>query len=170
MPPTTAPFSLLLLKRRAPTGWKGIRRRTFPGEWITCSEPTINLEGSKVGPRPGFDSCPRVMESGTTGDAPIQGQGLSHSLEVPQMYSRPEERSTVESPRREASSPRTLSHGTKVRTTTLWHFWRAPPWPLADSYQMEHGPPLEFPANSSLEIVETRSTRVVRRSPPLLLS
>jgi hypothetical protein len=43
----------------------------------------INLEGSKAGPRPGFDSCPRVTESGTTGDASIQGQGSSHSLEVP---------------------------------------------------------------------------------------
>jgi hypothetical protein len=71
-PPTTVPFSLLLLKRRAPTGWKGIRRRIFPDEWITGSEPNINLEGSKAGPRPGFNSCPRVTESGTSGGASIQ--------------------------------------------------------------------------------------------------
>jgi hypothetical protein len=121
----------------------------------------MNLEGSKAIPRPGFDSCPRVTESGTTGDTPIQGQGSSHSLEAPQTYSRPEERSTVEFPRRKASSPRTLSHGTDIHTTTLWHFWRVPPWPLADSYQMEHGLPLEFPANSSPEIVGTRLMRVV---------
>jgi hypothetical protein len=60
--------------------------------------------------------------------------------------------------------------GTKIRTTTLWHFWRAPPWPLVDSYRMEHELPLEFPANSSPEIIETRPARIVRRSPPLLLS
>jgi hypothetical protein len=75
----------------------------------------------------------------------------------------------VESPRREASSPRILLHGTEIHATTLWHFLRAPPWPLADSYRMEHRLPLEFPANSSPETVRTRLTRVVRRSPPLLL-
>jgi hypothetical protein len=77
------------------------------------------------------------------------------------MYSRLEERSIVESPRREALSPQILSHGTEIRMTTLWHFWRAPPWPLADSYQMEHGLPFEFSANSSSEIIGTRPTRVV---------
>jgi hypothetical protein len=64
-------------------GQKGIHRWIFLDEWITGSEPNINLKGSKAGPRPGFDSCPRVTESGTTEDASIQGQGLSHSLEVP---------------------------------------------------------------------------------------
>jgi hypothetical protein len=151
-------------------GQKGIRRWIFPDEWITGSEPNINLEGSKAGPRPGFDNCPRVTESGTTRDASIQGQGSSHSLEAPQTYLRLEERSIVESPRREASSPWILSHGTEIRTTTLWHLWRAPPWPLTDSYRMEHGLPLEFPANSSPKIVGTRLTRVVQRSLPLLLS
>jgi hypothetical protein len=34
---------------------------------------------------------------------------------------------------------------------------------------MEHGLPLEFPVNSSPETAGTRPTRVVRRSPPLLL-
>jgi hypothetical protein len=48
-------------------------------------------------------------------------------------------------------------------------FLRAPPWLLADSYRMEHGLPLEFPVNSSPEIVGTRPTRVVQCSPPLLL-
>jgi hypothetical protein len=48
-------------------------------------------------------------------------------------------------------------------------FLRAPPWPLADSYRMEHGLPLEFPINSSPETVGTRLMRVVQRSPPLLL-
>jgi hypothetical protein len=47
-------------------------------------------------------------------------------------------------------------------------FSRAPPWPLADSYRMEHGLPLEFPINSSLETARTRPMRVVQRSPPLL--
>jgi hypothetical protein len=47
------------------------------------SEPDINLEGSKAGPRPGFDICPRVIESGTTRDTPVQGQGSSHALEAP---------------------------------------------------------------------------------------
>jgi hypothetical protein len=76
----------------------------------------------------------------------------------------------VESPRREASSPRILSNGAKIHTTTLWHFWRAPPRPLADPYQTGHGLPLEFLASSSSETVETSPSRVVRRSPPLLLS
>jgi hypothetical protein len=92
------------------------------------------------------------------------------SLEMPQTYSRLEERLTVESPRREASSPRILPHGTEIHTTTLWHLWRAPPRTLADPYRMGHRLPLEFPANSSPEIVTTRPSRVVRRSPPLLLS
>jgi hypothetical protein len=34
-------------------------------------------------------------------------------------------------------------------------FLRAPPRPLADSYRMEHGLPLEFPVNSSPETVKT---------------
>jgi hypothetical protein len=151
-------------------GQKGIRGWIFLDEWITGSEPNINLEGSKASPRPGFDSCPQVTESGTTRDAPIQGRARATLSRHPQTYSRLEERSTVESPQREASSPWILSHGTEIRTTTLWYFWRAPPWLLVNSYRMEHGLPLEFPANSSPEIVETRSTRVVRCSPPLLLS
>jgi hypothetical protein len=64
-------------------GQKEIRGRIFPDEWVTDSESDINLEGSKAVPRPGFDSCSRVTESGTTRDTPIQGQGLSHSLETP---------------------------------------------------------------------------------------
>jgi hypothetical protein len=76
-------FSLLLLKRHAPMVLKGIHRWIFPDEWIMGSEPNINLEGSKAGPCPGFDSCPRATESGTTGDVSIQGQGSSHSLEAP---------------------------------------------------------------------------------------
>jgi hypothetical protein len=151
-------------------GRKGIRRRIFPDEWITGFEHNINLEGSKASPRPGFNSCPRVTESGTSGDVSIQGQDSSHSLETPQTYSRLEERSTMESPRREASSPRILSHGTELHTTTLWHFWRAPSRPLANPYRIGHGLPLEFAANSSLEIDGTRPSRVVRHSPPLLLS
>jgi hypothetical protein len=35
-------------------------------------------------------------------------------------------------------------------------FFRAPPRQLADSYRMEHGLPLEFPVNSSLETIRTR--------------
>jgi hypothetical protein len=76
----------------------------------------------------------------------------------------------VESPRREASSPRILSNGAEIHTTTLWHFWRAPPWPPADPYRTGHGLSLEFSASSSPEIVETRPSRVVQCSPPLLLS
>jgi hypothetical protein len=129
----------------------------------------MNLEGSKAGPQPRFDSCPRVTELETTGDVSIQGQGSSHSLETPQMYSSLEERSMVESPRREASGPRILPHGTEIHTTTLWHLWRAPLWLLADPYRMGHGFSLEFLANSSPEIVETRPSKVVQCSPPLLL-
>jgi hypothetical protein len=65
-------------------GGRRIHERIFLDAWVTGSEPDINLEGSKAGPRPGFDSCPRVTESGTTRDVPIQGQGSSHALEAPQ--------------------------------------------------------------------------------------
>jgi hypothetical protein len=150
-------------------GWKGIRRRIFLGEWITGFEPTINLEGLKAGPRPGFDSCPRVTESGTTRDVPIQGQGSSHSLETPL---------DVFEARREVDGRIPSEGGIEPSDPIAWNrdphdysleFLRAPPWPLADSYRMEHGLPLEFPANSSPKTVGTRPTRVVRRSPPLLL-
>jgi hypothetical protein len=76
----------------------------------------------------------------------------------------------MESPRREASSPWILSNEAEIHTTTLWHFWRAPPWPPADPYLMGHGLPLRFPVSSSPEIIETRPSRVVWHSPPLLLS
>jgi hypothetical protein len=64
-------------------GQKRICRRIFLDERVTGSEPDINLEGSKAGPRPGFDSCPRVTESRTTRDMPVQGQGSSHALKAP---------------------------------------------------------------------------------------
>jgi hypothetical protein len=35
-------------------------------------------------------------------------------------------------------------------------FLRAPLWPLADSYRIEHGLTLEFPVNSSPEAIGTR--------------
>jgi hypothetical protein len=38
-------------------------------------------------------------------------------------------------------------------------FLRAPPRPLADSYRMEHGLPLEFPVNSSPKTVRTRPNK-----------
>jgi hypothetical protein len=44
----------------------------------------MSLEGVEAGPRPGFDSCPRATELGTTRDAPIHGQGSSHALEASQ--------------------------------------------------------------------------------------
>jgi hypothetical protein len=55
----------------------------------------------------------------------------------------------VESPRREASSPRIPSNEAKIHAITLWHFRRAPPQPPADPYQTGHRLPLEFPASSS---------------------
>jgi hypothetical protein len=97
---------------------------------------------------------------------PIQGQGSSHFSRCPQTYSRLKERSTVESPQEEASSPRVLPNGPEIHTTTLWRFWRAPPWPPADPYRTGHGLPLELPASNSPEIVETHPSMVVRRSHP----
>jgi hypothetical protein len=150
-------------------GRKGIRGWIFPDEWVTGSEPNINIEGSKVGPLPGFNSCPRVTESGTTRDAPIKGQGSSHSLEVPP---------DVFEARREVDGGILSEGGIEPSDPIAWNrdphdyslaSLRAPPWPLADSYRMEHGLPLEFLANSSPETVETRLMRVVRRSPLLLL-
>jgi hypothetical protein len=150
-------------------GRKGIHRWIFPGEWITGPEPTINLEGSKASPRPGFDSCPQVTELGTTRDTPIQGQISSHSLEAPP---------DVFEARRKVDGGIPSEGGIEPSDPITWNrdphdysfvFLRAPPWPLADSYQMEHELPLKFPANSSPETVGTHPMRVVRRSPPLLL-
>jgi hypothetical protein len=74
-----------LLKRRARlTGGGGIHGRIFPNTWETGPEPGMSLEGAKAGPRPGFDSCPRATELGTTKGAPVHGQGSSHALEAPQ--------------------------------------------------------------------------------------
>jgi hypothetical protein len=84
----------------------------------------------------------------------------------PQTYSRLKERSTMESPRGKALSPRILPNGAEIHAITLWHSWRAPPRPLADPYRMGHGLPLEFPANSSPGTIGTRPSRVVRRSRP----
>jgi hypothetical protein len=58
------------------TGGGGIRGRIFPYIWETGPKPGISLEGAKAGPRPGFDSCPRATELGTTQGAPVHGQGL----------------------------------------------------------------------------------------------
>jgi hypothetical protein len=105
-----------------------------------------------------------------TEDVPIQGQGSSHFLEMTSDIFEAKESSAVESPRREASSPWIPLNGAEIHVTTLWHFWRAPPRLLADPYQTGHGLPLESPASNSPKIVGTRPPRVVRRSPPLLLS
>jgi hypothetical protein len=48
-------------------------------------------------------------------------------------------------------------------------FLRAPPWPLADSYRMEHGLTLEFPVNSSPEAIRTRPNEGSMTFPTLLL-
>jgi hypothetical protein len=150
-------------------GRKGIRRWIFPDKWVMGSEPDINLEGSKAGPQPGFDSCPRVTELGTTRDAPVQGQGSSRTLKAPP---------DVFEAKREVDGGIPSEGGIELSDPIVRNrdphdyslaFLRAPPWPLADSYRMEHGLPLEFPINSSPETTETRLTRVVRRSPPLLL-
>jgi hypothetical protein len=133
------------------------------------SEPDINLEGSKASPRSGFDSCPRVTESGTTRDAPVQGQGSSHALEAPPdvFEAKREVDGGIPSERGiEPSDPIARNQDPHDYSSA---FLRAPPRPLADSYRMEHGLPLEFLVSSSPETAGTRPTRVVRRSPPLLL-
>jgi hypothetical protein len=133
------------------------------------SELDINLEGSKAGPRLGFDSCPRVTESGKTRDAPVQGQGSSHALKAPPdvFEAKTEVDGGISSEGGiEPSDPITRNRDPHDYSLA---FLRAPSWPLADSYRMEHGLPLEFPVNSSPETVGTHLTRVVRRSPPLLL-
>jgi hypothetical protein len=151
------------------TGRKRIRGRIFLDEWVTGSEPDINLEGSKVGPRLGFDSCPRVAESGTTRDAPIQGEGSSHALEAPPDVFEAKGEVDRGIPSKGGIVP--LNPITRNRDPRDYSLacLRAPPWPLAHSYRMEHGLPLEFPVNSSPKTIGTRPTRVVRRSPPLLL-
>jgi hypothetical protein len=82
----------------------------------------LNLKGSKAGPRPGFDSCPRVTELGTTKGAPVHGQGSSHALEAPQDVFEAKGRGPRRNPPGEAPSPRILSKGIEIHTTTSWHF------------------------------------------------
>jgi hypothetical protein len=125
------------------------------------SEPDTNLEGSKASPRPGFDSCPRVAESGTTRDAPVQGQGSSHALETPPDVFEAKREVDGGIPSEggiEPSNPITRNRDPRDYSLA---FLRVPPWPLADSYRMEHGLPLEFPINSSPETVGTCLTRIV---------
>jgi hypothetical protein len=104
-----------------------------------------------------------------TRDASIQGQGSSHALEAP-LYVFEAKREVDEGIPSEGgiepSNP--IARNQDPHDYSL-AFLRAPPWPLADSYRMEHRLTLEFPVNSSSETVGTRPTRVVRRSPPLLL-
>jgi hypothetical protein len=109
------------------------------------SEPDINLEGSKAGPRPGFDSCPRVTESRMTRDALIQGHGLSHTFEAPQ---------DVFEAKREVDGGIPLEGGVEPSNPIARNrdphdyslvVLRVPPRPLADSYRMEHGLKLKFP-------------------------
>jgi hypothetical protein len=61
-----------------------VRARLRVSTAKTGPEPSISLEGAKAGPRPGFDSCPRATELGTTQGVPVHGQGSSHALEAPQ--------------------------------------------------------------------------------------
>jgi hypothetical protein len=133
------------------------------------SELDINLEGSKAGPRPRFDSYPRVTESGTTRDAPVQGQGLSHALEAPPDVFEVKREVDGGIPSEGGIEPLDPIARNQDPHDYSLAFLRAPSWPLVDSYRMEHGLPLEFPVSSSPETVGTRLTRVVRRSPPLLL-
>jgi hypothetical protein len=98
------------------------------------SKPDINLEGSKAGPRPGFDSCPRVAESGTTRDVPIQGQGSSHALEAPlDVFEAKKEvdGGILSEGGNEPSNP--IARNRDPYDYSL-AFLRAYPWPLADSY------------------------------------
>jgi hypothetical protein len=129
---------------------------------------TINLEGSKAGHRPGFDSCPQVTESGTTRDAPIQGQGSSHALEAPLDVFEAKREVDGGIPSEGGIEPSNPIARNRDPCDYSLASLRAPPRPLADSYRMEHGIPLEFPVNSSSETVGTRPTRIVRCSPPLL--
>jgi hypothetical protein len=156
-------------KMRPQTGRKKIHRRIFLDDWVTGFEPDINLEGSKAGPRLGFDSCPRVTESGTTRDAPVQGQGSSHALEAPPDVFEAKREVDEGIPLKGGIEPSDLIARNRDPCNYSLAFLRAPPWPLANSYRMEHGLPLEFPVNSSPETVKTRPMRVVRRFPPLLL-
>jgi hypothetical protein len=101
-----------------------------------------------------------------TKGGPIQGQGSSRFLKTPSDIFEAKGELVVESPQREASCPRIPSNEPKIHTTTLWHFWRVPLRPPTDPYRTRHRLPLEFPASSSLEIVETHPSGVVRRSCP----
>jgi hypothetical protein len=103
-----------------------------------------------------------------TRDAPIQGQGLSHALEAPQDVFEAKREVDGGIPLEEGIEPSNPIARNRDPHDYSLAFFRAPLWPLADSYRMEHGLPLEFPVNSSPETVETHPTSVVRRSPLLL--
>jgi hypothetical protein len=104
-----------------------------------------------------------------TRDAPVQGQGSSHALEEPPDVFEAKGEVDGGIPSEGGIEPlNPIARNQDPRDYSL-AFFRAPPWPLADSYRMEHGLSLEFPINSSPETVGTRPTRVVRCSLPLLL-
>jgi hypothetical protein len=114
----------------------------------------MNLEGSKAGPRPGFDSCPRVTESGTTRDALMQGQGSSHALEAPQDAFEAKREGRRRNPLR--GRYRALKSYRKESRSTR---------PLFRIFESagSHSNPLLIAHRRPSELVQTR---VVRRSPP----
>jgi hypothetical protein len=100
---------------------------------------------------------------------PVQGQGSSHALEEPLDVFEAKREVDGGIPSEEGIKPSDPIARNRDPHDHSLAFLRAPLWPLADSYRMEHGLPLEFPINSSPEIIGTRPMRVVRHSPPLLL-
>jgi hypothetical protein len=158
-----------LLKGCTPTGGK-------EGSWMDASRRRNYGFRARYKPR-GLESWPstRVRQlpsskqsEGYLRAGPYKAGAQATFSRCTQTYSRLKKRSMVESPRREASSPRIPSNRAEIHMITLWHFWRASPWPPADPYRTGHGLPLKSPANSSPGIVRTRPLRVVWRSTPLL--
>jgi hypothetical protein len=105
-----------------------------------------------------------------TEDVPVQGQGSSHFLKMTSDIFKAKGEDNGGIPSEGGIEPSNPIERAEIHTTTLWHFWRAPPRPLADPYRMGHGLPLEFLASSSPGTDETRPSRVVRCSHPSSLS
>jgi hypothetical protein len=65
---------------------------------------------------------------------PVQGLGSSHFLEMPSDVFEAKGEVDNRIPSGGGIEPRILPNGAEIHATTLWHFWRAPPWPPANPY------------------------------------
>jgi hypothetical protein len=137
----------LLLIRGSKVAPCGVRQ---PPQSTRAPSPLL-IRGSKVGPSEGFDSRPEHAESGLTLGTSVTWPRLGlHSRGTLGHFRDQWERFVMESHRREAPSPQTLSNGPGPANHLQILLERAS-GPLADPYRTGLGRPLGLPVSNSLK-------------------